>query len=50
MPKQSILKWLEKYFSAPVDEIHLFYTGHGHENGDWKVETFEKPEGDRISF
>ena len=31
-------------------EIYLFYSGHGHENGDWAIETVEEPLGDRLSL
>ena len=31
-------------------EIYLFYSGHGHENGDWAIETVEEPLGDRLTL
>lgn len=30
--------------------LFLIYTGHGHSNGDWAVETVENPDADRITL
>ena len=39
-----------KNFKNGLYEIYLFYSGHGHENGDWAIETVEEPLGDRLTL
>lgn len=48
--KNYIIKWLAKNFKNGLSDIYLFYSGHGHENGDFAIETIEKPDGDRLSL
>lgn len=37
LTRSFIMSWLKKYFGSPVYDIHLFYTGNGHKDGDWLV-------------
>lgn len=50
LPKSYIENWLLTKFTQTTGDIYLFYTGHGHDNGDWAVETLEKPNGDLFSL
>ena len=39
LSKSYIENWLLTKFMHATGDIYLFYTGHGHANGDWAVET-----------
>lgn len=39
LSKNYISKWLLNKFKYAIADIYLFYTGHGHPNGDWAIET-----------
>ena len=35
---------------SKISEFYIFYSGHGHTNGDWAPETIEYPSADRITL
>lgn len=53
LSKQDIMNGIRKFFNLKQEKVvylRLYYTGHGHTNGDWAVETTENKEADRISL
>ena len=50
LPLSYIENWLLTKFMHATGDIYLLYTGHGHANGDWVVETLLKPNGDLFSL
>ena len=32
-----ITNWLSNKFKHATKDVYLFYTGHGHQNGDWAI-------------
>jgi hypothetical protein len=41
-----IKSWLKKYFRQATKHCFLFYTGHGHNNGNLAAETTQNPDAD----
>ena len=39
LPWTFITNWLGNKFKHATKDVYLFYTGHGHLNGDWAIET-----------
>ena len=37
LSKTYIINWLQGKFNSTTKDIFLFYTGHGHYNGDWAI-------------
>ena len=39
LTRKFIVNWLGSSFGRGVYDIYLFYSGHGHINGNWAIDT-----------
>jgi hypothetical protein len=38
LSRKTIVNWLANSFKRGIYDIYLFYSGHGHRNGNWAID------------